>query len=430
MQTFQYKATDATGQIMEGELTAADKKQALQQLTARKLQPIRLSHPETSKSKLPKKNKPSTPSESPPKPKAKVFNLQLHTFHSKISFSAKLAYPFLENLLQLHSSGLPVADAIQLMHKRLQNPKLKELAGRIRSELLAGRSLGDAMRQFTSVFSLNAIHLIEAGEATGNLKPILSNCLEHMESSKEVTQQIRSGLSYPVFVCLMALGIGLFTITNLIPKLQDLTAQMGGEPNGLTRFMIGLSDFAVFQLPLIVVIGLVGVFGLYRWRQSAKGKLRTDDWMLRLPFFGKIIQDIELTRSLSTLQLLLQNGINSVEAMRLCAYAVANEKLRQHFLEARTRIQDGTSFARAFERSEILPQNDLDLVSIGESTGSLVPTLKRIAEMHKEQLSKRFHQLTVAISSLALGLAVSLVALLILSIVISLQDVSRSILAG
>jgi len=430
MPSFQYSAINAQGERVEGSLEALDKKQALQQLKAKKLQPIRLAPEALGGSKgRPKKatrkkiqspapvNRPATE----PKPRANP---------RKIKLGVALAQPFLENLLQLHGSGLPVADSVQLMQKRLKDPKLQLLASKLRNELVAGRSLAEAMRQQKSVFSSNLIHLVEAGEATGNLKPILENSLEHMEGHRQVTQEIRSGLSYPTFICIMALGIGLFTITSLIPKLQELTAQMGGEPNGLTRFMIGLSDFAVFQLPIAFGVFAIGLIALYRWRQTDAGRMKTDEWLLKLPFGGKVIQNIELNRSLSTLQLLLHNGINSVEAMRLSAYAVSNEVLRQNFLIARTRIQDGASFARAFENADILPQNDIDLVNIGESTGSLVSTLERISELHKDQLSKRFKQLTVAISALALGLAVSLVALLILSIVFSLQDVSQSILTN
>jgi len=430
MPNFNYRAVDKTGKASEGELNAPDKKQALQQLALKGLQPIRLDlYSSASDKGVPEKARRKQTPTAPSQKDAGTVSKRVASSR-KIRLGSKQAQPFLENLLQLHGSGLPVADSVQLMQKRLKDPKLQFLASKLRTELVGGRSLAEAMRQQKEVFSPNVVHLVEAGEATGNLKPILKNCLEHMESHREVTQEIRSGLSYPTFICIMALGIGLFTITSLIPKLQELTAQMGGEPNQLTRFMIGLSDFAVFQLPIIVGLLVAGLIALYRWRQTDAGRLKTDAWLLGLPFAGKVIQNIELNRSLSTLQLLLENGINSVEAMRLSSYAVSNRVLRDSFLLARTRLQDGASFARAFESADVLPQNDIDLVNIGESTGSLVSTLARISELHKDQLSRRFKQLTVAISALALGLAVSLVALLILSIVFSLQDVSQSILAN
>ncbi|MFT4900946.1 MAG: type II secretory pathway component PulF [Lentimonas sp.] len=420
---FQYKAITPEGQTKVGELTAADKKHALAQLKYAGLQPVRLTAVDDSAApqKMQYAELDSSPPSAPPKARKPSSRAK--------QFNAKQSQPFIENLLQLHSSGLPVAEAIQLIHKRVNEPKIKELAGQIRTDLLAGRSLADAMRKHPKVFDENLVHLVEAGEATGNLKPILTNSLSHMEANREVRTEIQSGLAYPAFVCAMAMGIGLFTVTNLIPKLQDLTEQMGGEPNALTQFMLWMADFAVLELPIIISIGIALSLTLIQWRKSPKGKAQTDQWLLRLPFAGAIITDIDLTQSLAALQLLLKNGIDSVDAMRLSAFAVKNVQLRARFLHARSLIQDGASFTRAFQKARMLPQTDLDLVGIGESTGNLSDTLDRLSGIHKKKLSQRFKQLTVVVSTLALGMAVSLVALLIMAIVISLQDVSQSILS-
>jgi type II secretory pathway component PulF len=414
-----------------GQIEAADKKQALSKLRAKGLQPIKLTQSSSSKSKISTAElaAPATLASIQEAPGADPKTKSLFsTFFKSKKLSSKNAQPFLESLLQLHGSGLPVADAVNMIASRVSNPAIKELATDVRSDLLSGNSLAQALGRHPSVFDQSLIHLVEAGEATGNLKPILTNSIEHMEERAELKKQIQSGMAYPVFVCLMAISIGTFTVTNLIPKLQTLTEQMGGEANNLTKFMIWLSEFAVFELPIILGIIAVACVFLIRWRQTPKGRSQTDQWMLRTPILSSIIKHIDFTTSLSALHLLLANGINSVEAMRLSAYAVMNTQLRSRFLLSRTLIQDGSSFDRAFQRSQLLDQQDTDLVAIGETTGSLISTLEKLAEQHRNALSKRFKQLTLIASTLALGLAVSLVALLIFSIVMSLQQVSESIL--
>jgi type II secretory pathway component PulF len=227
----------------------------------------------------------------------------------------------------------------------------------------------------------------------------------------------------------MAIGIGLFTVTNLIPKLQALSEQMGGQTNWLTECMLTLADFAVFELPILIALLVIVGFSFRQWRKnSSEGRLKSDNWLLRIPLAGSIIRNINLSKSFATLHLLLKNGISSIDAMRLSAYAINNEVIRHRFLEARSALQDGASFASAFKRTEVIPPRDLDLIGIGESTGSLLSTLERLAHLHSQALSKDFKKLTLIVSTCALSLAVSLVALLIFAIVVSLQGVSESIL--
>jgi len=415
--TFHYKAISPQGQRATGRIQAQNRKQALSQLQQQGLKPLQIE--ESSRSTTKTKVRLSA--------QWKIW--AKHNTHKSHKLSADSAQPFIENLLQLHASGLPIADAIQLIANRVQNPGMKELGNTLRHHLTSGRSLAEAMNQVPHVFDSNLIHLIEAGEATGNLVPILSNSLEHMEANRLVKNEIRAGLAYPSFICSMAIGIGLFTVTNLIPKLQTLSEQMGGQPNWLTEAMLSLADFAVFELPILSTLLVIAGFAFWQWRnKSSEGRLKSDTWLLRTPLAGSIVSDINLSKSFATLHLLLKNGISSIDAMRLSAYAINNQDMRNRFLEARTALQDGASFANAFKRTGVLPLRDLDLIGIGESTGSLLSTLERLAQLHSQQLSKGFKKLTLIVSTLALGLAVSLVALLIFAIVVSLQGVSESIL--
>ena len=405
------------GQWSNGRIQAQSRKQALLQLQQRGLKPILVDVSSSQKSAT----------NAPPNSAWKFWSNQSNKKSPKLS--SDCAQPFIENLLQLHTSGLPVADAIQLIANRVQNARMKELAMILRNHLTNGRSLAESMNQVPDVFESNLLHLIEAGEATGNLVPILSNSLEHMEANRLVKNEIRTGLAYPSFICAMAIGIGIFTVTNLIPKMQALSEQMGGQANWLTESMLSLADFAVFELPIISILLLIGGLSFWQWRnKSSDGRLKSDRWLLRLPLAGNIIRDINLSKSFATLHLLLKNDISSIDAMRLSAYTINNHAMRSRFLEARCALQDGASFANAFKRTESLPIRDLDLIGIGESTGSILSTLERLAQLHSQQLSKGFKKLTLIVSTCALGLAVSLVALLIFAIVLSLQGVSESIL--
>ena len=123
----------------------------------------------------------------------------------------KVGLEFLKRLVELHGSGMPVADAVKLLNQRLSDPVQKEIAGFLWRELAEGRTLSRAMRQLPQFFSESSTFVIEAGEATGNVSPILRKIISYLEEKREIRSKVLSSMSYPIFVCLMAFGVVLFS---------------------------------------------------------------------------------------------------------------------------------------------------------------------------------------------------------------------------
>ena len=135
------------------------------------------------------------------------------------SKSEKIGLELLKRLHELHASGMPVADAVKLLNQRLSDPQQKFLAGLLWRDLSEGRTLSRAMRHANAYFSESSTYVIEAGEATGNLAPILKKIIAHLEEKKAIRSKVISGMSYPIFVCLVALGVVLFFLFFLLPQI-------------------------------------------------------------------------------------------------------------------------------------------------------------------------------------------------------------------
>ena len=195
MAEFEYVAVDKKGKTRTGTLSAKDAKSARRKAMQTGLTVLKV-----------KMAGASLKQASPNNQKQK--KLTLRTKYSNKGEAVGLE--FLKRLLELHGSGMPVADAVKLLNHRLSDPQQRTLSAILWKELAEGRTLSRAMRQLPGYFSESSTYVIEAGEATGNLAPILSKIISHLEEKREIRSRVVSGMTYPLFVGLMAIGVVLF----------------------------------------------------------------------------------------------------------------------------------------------------------------------------------------------------------------------------
>ena len=170
----------------------------------------------------------------------------------------------------------------------------KEIAGILWKELAEGRTLSRAMRQMPQFFSESTTFVIEAGEATGNVSPILRKIISYLEEKREIRSKVISSMSYPIFVCLMAFGVVLFFLFFLLEKIQDMLDSLGGELNLMSKILINGSQVLITIGPFFVV-GLIVLIGLVlQWSKTEKGAVSLDRYFLKLPMFGRILYMSEL----------------------------------------------------------------------------------------------------------------------------------------
>lgn len=425
MPTFTYKGFAGT-KAVSGTLEAADRRLAARKLQAKGIRPSQL-RAKSGKGVGPSRLE-ATRAEPVEVPKEST-KKSAFSFLRRKKQGVAVSLPYFRKLLQLHANGMSAGDALHLMSQRMNEPSLKAVSEQTYRDLSEGRTLATSMRAQPEFFTDTQSHLIEAGEATGNLTPILSNLIHALETQEELKKKVRSAMAYPAFLCVFAFGVvGLF-LFYLLPQIQQMLSRLGGELNLAVRLLIGFSDFAFNQGPFVLAILLGLAIALIRWRKTERGKYESDVWLLRLPLIGSIIRHGEVNRMANVLQILLGNGVNTTESLRLAGAVVQNEVYRERFQAARTLINDGAPFSTAFQRYGLLPPMDVDILGIGESTGNLVNSFAEIDRTHGEALQDRLRFGTNLLAGMALGFAFSLVVIITLGIVLSVMDMSNNILA-
>lgn len=420
MPRFAYTARDRAGQPVSATLDAPTRKDALRQLAARGLLPVRVAEEIAAKKSEPAKKKTPAAVVSTPTASRPARTLRRG---SKLGRAQRL--PFLQALHDLTTSGLSAGESVRLLSQRIKEPTLRALSTGLWERLSEGAPLSRAMADFGTVFDDATVNLIHAGEATGSLNDTLARLIEHLTEQRELRRQLFNALAYPVFMMFVAGGVILFFLFFLLPRLQTLLTSLGGELPTSTQILVGVSNFAL-QYGLIVAIGAIFAFtAFWRWRVSEAGRTVTDSWALRLPLLGPFSVAQTVLAFSQTLSVLLENGITTAEALRMTERQIQNRVHRAAFDTATDRVLEGESLSVALTRTHCFPDLVLDQLAVGENTGNVVPALKKIAVAYRKQLGHQLNLFTRVIASgvlLGVFVFVGFIAFAIVSAVFTLSS--------
>jgi len=418
MPSFTYSAKDLSGESVRGSIDAANRKVALQKLTAQKLRPLSVN--ETNELRVGKVGLFGFSSlfrSNSSKPKVKVLN-------------RSVALPFLTGIREMLNCGIQSADALRMMSTRLSDPQQKLLATNLWDELSQGRSLSEAFRKQPKVFHESVVSLVEAGEATGNLKNVLTRIVESMEEQKAIRGKLVAALSYPCFLILVAIGLVFLFLFSLLPRIEGLLASLGGNLPASTKILIATAD-GLLIYGWIAAIGIALVVALLvSWRKSPAGRFKFDALLLRIPGAGRIVRDTQILQFTQTLSLLLENGIIMVQALAMAERSLSNYSMRCTFSEARTKVVEGVALSTAFRSTGYFENMALDVFTVGENTGDVVPGLRQMSRQYSEMIDKFVKTLLGFISTGVLLGVFAMVGMIAFGIISAVFQLSSSLSAG
>ena len=423
MPTFSYTARDSSGTVTSGAVDAPSRRDALRRLQTRGLQPTSLNE---ASGAAPKKSRPSAKSHVPASAASSTPSRSSLLAPRSADPTAAECLPFMEALADLVRGGLSAGEAVRLLSVRVSQPRLRTLAAALWSSLSEGQTLSAALAQFPKVFDGQTINLVAAGEATGNLRDVLERLIAHFTEQKELRSKLTAALAYPVFVCFLAIGVILFFLFFLLPRLQTLLSSLGGELPWATKLLVNSSEFLIRYGIFGVIAIVVAVFFVLQSRRTQAGRLTTDALLLRIPMANGFAIRGTVLNFCHTLAVLLENGITTAEALRLAERTVANQALRSRFSEATDRVLEGEALSVALGRTGVFAPLLLDRLSVSEQTGNLAPGLKDVARTCRTELDKFLNTFTTSISAGVLCAAFSFVAFIAYAIVTAVFQVSSS----
>lgn len=413
MPEFAYTARDTQGQPVRATVDAPSRREALRLLGARGLQPISL----TERSLAPAPAVAATSAATPTKPRADRAAAQPR---------AEELLPFLQALSELTASGMSPGEAVRLLANRVKEARLRALCGRVWDGLKEGLTLSQTMETAPAVFDAQTINLVRAAEATGSLNEVLLRLIEHHTTRRELRQKLLTAMAYPLAVTVMAFGVVMFFVFFLMPRLQGLLNSLGGQLPLSTQLLVGGSEMLVRYGVIIGPACALAALLLWRWHKTEAGRVAIDARLVTWPLARRWVVDTGVLAFVQTLAVLLENGINTVEALRLTERTVPNRTMRAALAGATERVIEGESLSAALGRTGFFPDLVIDRLAVGENTGKLAPCLRDLAKYYANRHALRLQRLVGVVTQAVLVAVFVFVGFLAYAIVAAVLRVSSS----
>ena len=323
---------------------------------------------------------------------------------------------FNQELAALLKAGLPLLQALDLLLERMANQHFRGALTEIRDRVKSGEDLSDAFAAYGDLFPRLYPATLKAGERSGELELVVRRFLRYMKLVMDARRRVVSALIYPaVLVCLSIVMIIIMAIY-VVPKFMVFFENLEVELPLITRMVLAVSLFANRNWPILLVLVLGAVFSFRAWKKTDSGGLAVDRFRLRLPFLGPVLHrfaQAEFCRSLSTL---LSGGIPLVPAFEIAAASVGNLWVRGKLDPTIQMVREGKPFHGALETSGMFTDMSIDMIKVGEATGSLDEMLGSVADFMDEQIETRMQRILSLIEPMMLVFMGIMIAIILVSI--------------
>jgi type IV pilus assembly protein PilC len=301
---------------------------------------------------------------------------------------------FNQEFMALIKAGLPILKALDLLAVRTTHPVFQAALHGVRTEIRGGASISDAMGMFPNQFPELYRASIRSGEHSGNLAGVLQRYIAYTKLVIATKEKVVKAMAYPSFLILVGIAVVGFLLVYVLPTFADIYGQNKTNLPGPTRLLLAAVEHGRDWLPWMVA-GLFGLgAGLYRWARTTAGKARLDRLSLHVPIIGEVLLKNQIVQMARTLSTVLAGGIPLLSALQITSGAVTNRVLSQAIDRATDRVREGAGLAASLKQEGLFPQMTLEMIEVGETTGSLETMLNDVAEFHEGELDLRLSQIT------------------------------------
>ncbi len=403
MPFFSYKGRNNKGELVKGVLEGDDSSALARQLVGIGITPIEI---------IPG-----------PAPRAENSPSSISLFEERINPMDVMM--FSRQMYTLLKAGIPIMSALSGLLSSTKNKAFVKVIADIRSSLDSGRELSAALNQHPKLLNSFYISMIRVGETTGMLDRIFLRLFDHLEFEKFMRDQIKAALRYPSFV-MMAMVVAVVVINIfVIPAFAKVFANMGAELPLMTRVLLNFSNFMITSWPHLLV-GFVGGAYLFRtYIASDKGKYQWDGFKLKTPIAGPIVHKATMARFARSFALSTKSGVPIMSALSLVAQTVDNDFIAQKVEQMRLGVERGESIYRTATNTGVFNPLVLQMISVGEESGSLDDLMEEIADMYQRDVEYEIKTLGAKIEPILIVFLGILVLILALGIFLPIWDLGK-----
>lgn len=405
MAAFEYQALDNKGKQHKGVLEADSSRQVRQQLRDKGWMPL------------------SVDATSDKQSKRSGFSL----FARGPSLSVPDLALITRQLATLIAAGLPIDEALRAVSEQSEKQTVKSMVLSIRSKVLEGHTLADALKEFPRAFPHLYRATVSAGEHAGHLDGVLNKLADYTEAQQAAHTKIKLAAMYPIILGFVAIGIVIGLLTYVVPDIVEVFVRNGQELPGLTQAMLDLShlitDYGIFIAIFLFLLASGFVYAL----RNPKFKYRYHLFLLTAPGISGFTKSANTARYISTLAILTSSGVPLVEAMRIAAKVVENLPIQAGVKEATTYVSEGGSLSKALTATGFFSPMMLHMIASGESSGELDDMLARTSAQQQATLEATIEALVKMFEPMMLLVMGGMVAMIVAAIMLPILELQNMV---
>ena len=396
-----YKASNKTGQTVEGIIEAPDKKAVLGALRSKSLFLLDVSE-------LSQKS---------------AIDISL----GSAKIPKKVLAVFCTQFASILKAGVPLIQALNIMDAQIENKKLKKIVQTVYEELQRGKGLSEAFAEHEKALPSMMIKMIEAGEISGTLDLSLRRLAQQFEKEVKINKQIKSAMRYPMIVSIVTVLVVVFLLVFVVPRFMGFFSSSSAELPGVTKFLLTISD-AITNGWMYIIGGILLIYGLFKmFKGSPKGRLVLDSYKFKMPLIGKSYIRILAARFSRTMSTLTSTGISLTQSLKIASKVVSNKLAENKLLEVEERIREGKTLHASIKEADIFPPMTMHMIKIGEEAGTLDEMLEKAAEYFEDEADAAIAKMTSMIQPILLIIVAVVVVFIMLSILMPIFSMYQNI---
>jgi type IV pilus assembly protein PilC len=323
---------------------------------------------------------------------------------------------FNQEMAALLKAGLPLLQALELMLERMPDANFRSVLTDIRDRVKSGEDLSEAFAAHGEMFPRLYPASLKAGERSGELEQVIRRFIRYMKLVLDARRRVVSALIYPAVLVCLSVAMIMVMAVYVVPKFMGFFSELDAELPLITQIVLALSQFANRNWP-VILISIVGVvFFLRSWNRTESGRLALDRVKLRSPLLGPVLHRFALAEFCRSLGTLLTGGIPLVPAFEIAVTSVGNSYVRSSLEPTIQMVREGKPFHEALEKSGMFLGMSIDMIKVGEATGSLDDMLTNVSDFMDEQIETRMQRILSLVEPMMLVFMGIIIAILLISI--------------
>jgi len=322
-------------------------------------------------------------------------------------------------------AGVSVINSFDVIIEQTANQKFREILKRVRDDVEGGMQISDAMAKFPKVFSPLYIAMVRVGEVGGGLSDTLHHLSSVLEAQADIRARIKTALTYPVILSVVAVIIVSFLLTFVMPRFLRIFTEAGVELPGLTKNVMAISSWMRHNWYIILAV-IGGIVGFYKYYVGTEeGRYKVDSLKLKLPVVGELIRKMSISRFTRIFGTLMGKGVPVLETLDVVHETISNAVIRKVVDDVRAGVKAGRNISDPLEESGVIPPMVVQVVKVGEESGEIEKVSAELADFFDKEVDRTISRLVTILEPLMIIIVGGIVALLVFSCILPMFDMMR-----